>query len=119
MRIREVSPEELDFVSAVCLDPSREVARALLERCIEKARAHGGVSVLAYDGDKWFWVLEVKFYPTNQPTNHFITHKNSLTQLHSSYSTYTYTYPYTTRTHTECVNEGRLKRALMFCPHFR
>lgn len=150
MRIREVSPEELDFVSAVCLDPSvprrwreimepcmvdrknwlkammakglqvsvalekpevvaksleskiekvkakavrgsvakglieyvpvefacepveggsglfinciwvvspfwrRGVARALLERCIEKARAHGGASVLAYDGDKWF-----------------------------------------------------------------
>lgn len=150
MRIREVSPEELDFVSAVCLDPSvprrwreimepcmvdrknwlkammakglqvsvvlekpevvaksleskiervkakavrgsvakglieyvpveftcepveggsglfinciwvvppfwrRGVARALLERCIENARAHGGASVLAYDGDKWF-----------------------------------------------------------------
>ena len=64
MRIREVSPEELDFVSAVCLDPSRGVARALMERCIENARAHGGVSVLAYDGDKWFgvWVLGVKFY---------------------------------------------------------
>ena len=64
-----MSPEELDFVSAVCLDPSRGVARALMERCIENARAHGGVSVLAYDGDKWFvvWVLGVKFYPTNQP----------------------------------------------------
>jgi len=54
VRIREVSSEELDFVSAVCLDPSRGVARALMERCIENARAHGGVSVLAYDGDKWF-----------------------------------------------------------------
>jgi len=32
----------------------RGVARALMERCIEKARAHGGVNVLAYDGDKWF-----------------------------------------------------------------
>jgi len=52
VRIREVSPEELDFVSAVCLDPSRRVARALMERCIENA--HGGVSVLTYDGDKWF-----------------------------------------------------------------
>jgi GNAT superfamily N-acetyltransferase len=30
------------------------VGKALLERCIEKARAHGGVSVLAYEGDKWF-----------------------------------------------------------------
>ena len=49
-----MSPEELDFVSAVCLDPSRGVARALMERCIENARAHGGVSVLAYDGEKWF-----------------------------------------------------------------
>ena len=49
-----MSPEELDFVSAVCLDPSRGVARALMERCIENARAHGGVSMLAYDGDKWF-----------------------------------------------------------------
>ena len=82
MRIREVSPEELDFVSAVCLDPSREVARALLERCIEKARAHGGVSVLAYDGDKWFWVLEVKFYPTNQPTTSSLTKTLSLNSTH-------------------------------------
>ena len=71
MRIREVSLEELDFVSAVCLDPSRGVARALMERCIESARAHGGVSVLAYDGDKWFvvWVLGVKFYPTKPNRN--------------------------------------------------
>lgn len=30
------------------------VARALLERVIEKARVYGGASVLAYDGDKWF-----------------------------------------------------------------
>ena len=70
MRIREVSREELDFVSAVYLDSSRGVARALMERCIENARAHGGVSVLAYDGDKWFgsWVLGVKFYPTTTTT---------------------------------------------------
>jgi len=45
------------FINCIWVVPPfwrRGVARALLERCIEKARAHGGASVLAYDGDKWF-----------------------------------------------------------------
>jgi hypothetical protein len=32
----------------------RGIAKALLEKCIEKAKAYGGISVLAYEGDKWF-----------------------------------------------------------------
>lgn len=32
----------------------RGVARTLLERAIAKAEAYGGISVLAYEGDKWF-----------------------------------------------------------------
>ena len=45
------------FINCIWVVPPfwrRGVARALLERCIERARAYGGVSVLAYDGDKWF-----------------------------------------------------------------
>jgi len=45
------------FINCIWVVPPfwrRGVARALLERCIEKARAYGGVSVLAYEGDKWF-----------------------------------------------------------------
>lgn len=30
------------------------VAKSLLERAIEKAKSYGGLSVLAYEGDKWF-----------------------------------------------------------------
>ncbi|MFQ5832943.1 MAG: GNAT family N-acetyltransferase [Candidatus Thorarchaeota archaeon] len=30
------------------------VARPLMEHCISRAREFGGLSVLAYDGDKWF-----------------------------------------------------------------
>nr|MDO8100485.1 GNAT family N-acetyltransferase [Candidatus Njordarchaeota archaeon] len=41
------------------------VARALLERVIEKARTYGGLSVLAYEGDKWFG-----FFPY-MPANFF------------------------------------------------
>jgi GNAT superfamily N-acetyltransferase len=33
------------------------VARALLQNTIEKAKSHGGVSVLGYEGDKWFGFL--------------------------------------------------------------
>jgi len=45
------------FINCIWVVPPfwrRGFARALLERCIEKARAYGGVSVLAYDGGKWF-----------------------------------------------------------------
>lgn len=144
MQIHEVSPEELDYVTAVCLDPSvppkwreamktamdarkewlktmlrkglqvsiafketatrgdspkglieylpiesapepvkgekslfidciwvvppfwhKGIARRLLERVIEKAKAYGGASVLAYEGDKWFG-----FFPY-MPANFF------------------------------------------------
>jgi len=45
------------FVNCIWVVPPfwrRGVAKALLERCIENARDYGGVSVLAYEGDKWF-----------------------------------------------------------------
>jgi GNAT superfamily N-acetyltransferase len=45
------------FINCIWVVPPfwrRGVAKALMERCIEKARAYGGASVLAYDGDKWF-----------------------------------------------------------------
>ena len=45
------------FINCIWVVPPfwrRGVARVLLERCIERARAYGGVSVLAYEGDKWF-----------------------------------------------------------------
>jgi GNAT superfamily N-acetyltransferase len=45
------------FINCIWVLPSfgrRGIARMLLAKCIEKARAFGGVSVLAYEGDKWF-----------------------------------------------------------------
>jgi GNAT superfamily N-acetyltransferase len=45
------------FVNCIWVVPPfwrRGVAKALLERCVEKARDYGGVNVLAYEGDKWF-----------------------------------------------------------------
>jgi GNAT superfamily N-acetyltransferase len=52
-----VEGEDGLFVNCIWVIPPlwhRNVGKALLERCIEKARAYDGVSVLAYEGDKWF-----------------------------------------------------------------
>jgi ribosomal protein S18 acetylase RimI-like enzyme len=52
-----VEGEDELFINCIWVVPPfwhRGVARALLERCIEKAKAYGGVSVLAYEGDRWF-----------------------------------------------------------------
>lgn len=56
------------FVDCIWVVPPfwhRGVAKALLERVIQKAKAHGGISVLAYEGDKWFG-----FFPY-MPTSFF------------------------------------------------
>ena len=45
------------FVNCIWVLPkfwSGGVAKGLMERFIEDAKAYGGASVLAYDGDKWF-----------------------------------------------------------------
>ncbi len=45
------------FINCIWVIPPfwrRGVARMLLENCLEKSRAYGGVSVLAYEGDRWF-----------------------------------------------------------------
>jgi GNAT superfamily N-acetyltransferase len=45
------------FINCLWIVPPfwrRGVATALVERAIEKGKAHGGVTVLAYEGDKWF-----------------------------------------------------------------
>ncbi len=45
------------FINCLWIVPPfwhRKVARALMESFIEKAKAYGGASVLAYEGDKWF-----------------------------------------------------------------
>ena len=56
------------FINCIWVIPPfwhRGVARMLLENCLEKARAYGGGSVLAYKGDKWFG-----FFPY-MPTSFF------------------------------------------------
>lgn len=45
------------FINCIWVVPPlwrKGVARTLLERAIEKAKAYAGLSVLAYEGDKWF-----------------------------------------------------------------
>lgn len=45
------------FINCIWVVPPRwhrGFAKALLERAIEKAKSYGGLSVLAYEGDKWF-----------------------------------------------------------------
>jgi GNAT superfamily N-acetyltransferase len=45
------------FINCIWVVPPlwhQGVAKTLLERTIEKAKAYGGISVLAYEGDKWF-----------------------------------------------------------------
>jgi GNAT superfamily N-acetyltransferase len=45
------------FINCIWVVPPfwhRGVARALLEKCVENAKAYGGLSVLAYEGDRWF-----------------------------------------------------------------
>jgi len=52
-----VKGEESLFINCVWVLPKFwhvGIGKGLLERLIEKARAYGGASVLAYDGDKWF-----------------------------------------------------------------
>lgn len=56
------------FINCVWIVPPlwhQGAGKALLERCVKKARAYGGVSVLAYEGDKWFG-----FFPY-MPTSFF------------------------------------------------
>jgi len=58
----EFAPEPITgenslFINCVWVLPkfwNAGVARSLLERFIEDAKAYGGASVLAYEGDKWF-----------------------------------------------------------------
>jgi hypothetical protein len=45
------------FINCIWVIPPRwhrGFARVLLERAIEKAKAYGGLGVLAYEGDRWF-----------------------------------------------------------------
>jgi len=52
-----VKGENSLFINCVWVLPkfwNAGVARSLLERFIEDAKAYGGASVLAYEGDKWF-----------------------------------------------------------------
>ncbi|MHA2377941.1 MAG: GNAT family N-acetyltransferase [Candidatus Thorarchaeota archaeon] len=52
-----VSGEKSLFINCVWVLPTvwhTGVAKALMEHCINRAEEFGGLSVLAYDGDKWF-----------------------------------------------------------------
>jgi GNAT superfamily N-acetyltransferase len=58
----ELAPEPVSgknslFINCVWVLPkfwNADVARSLLKRFLEDAKAYGGASVLAYEGDKWF-----------------------------------------------------------------
>jgi GNAT superfamily N-acetyltransferase len=52
-----VKGEKSLFINCIWVVPPlwhKGIARSLLERAIESARNYNGVSVLAYEGDKWF-----------------------------------------------------------------
>jgi len=55
--LEPVKGEKSLFIDCVWVLPPfwhEDVGRKLLERVVEKAKSYGGVSVLAYEGDKWF-----------------------------------------------------------------
>jgi GNAT superfamily N-acetyltransferase len=55
--LEPVKGEKSLFIDCVWVLPPfwhQGVGEMLLERVVEKAKSYGGVSVLAYDGDKWF-----------------------------------------------------------------
>lgn len=57
LALEPVEGEKSLFINCLWVVPPfwrKGVAKSLVKRVIKKARAHGGVTVLAYEGDRWF-----------------------------------------------------------------